>query len=71
MRDITAEITMETFMNGWIQHFGCPVTIVTDQGSQFTGHLWKSHMKILGIKHITITSIILRAIELLKMSIDV
>ena len=56
MRDITAEITMETFMNGWIQHFGCPLTVVTDQGSQFTSHLWKSYMKILGIKHITTTS---------------
>ena len=56
MRDITAEITMEIFMNGWIQHFGCPLTVVTDQGSQFTSHLWKSYMKILGIKHITTTS---------------
>ena len=50
MRDITAESNVDVFMNGWIQHFGCPKSVVTDQGGQFTNHLWSSYMNILGIK---------------------
>ena len=56
MKEITAEATVEAFLNGWIQHFGCPLSVVTDQGSQFTGHLWKNLMSFLGIKHVTTTS---------------
>ena len=56
MRDITAESTVDAFMNGWIQHFGCPKSVMTDQGGQFTSHLWSSYMNILGIKQVTTTS---------------
>jgi len=30
LRKISTEATFEAFMNGWIQHFGCPVSVVTD-----------------------------------------
>ena len=56
MRDIIAESTVDAFMNGWIQHFGCPKSVVTYQGGQFTSHLWSSYMNILGIKLVTTTS---------------
>ena len=56
MKEITAEATIEAFVSGWIQYFGCPLSVVTDQGGQFTGYLWKNLMSVLGIKHATTTS---------------
>jgi len=56
MKEIMTEATVEAFLNGWVQHFGCPLSVVTDQGSQYTSHLWKSLMNALGIKHVTTTS---------------
>jgi len=56
LKEITTEATIEALMNGWIQHFGCPVSVVTDQGGQFTGNVWKQFMSVLGIKHVTTTS---------------
>ena len=58
IKEITAEATIEAFVNGWIQYFGCPLSVVTNQGGQFTGYLWKNLMSVLGItgKHATTTS---------------
>ena len=55
-KEITAEATIEAFVSGWIQYFGCPLSVVTDQGGQFTGYLWKNLMSVLGIRHATTTS---------------
>ena len=54
MKEITAEATIEAFVSGWIQYFGCPLSVVTDQGGQFTGYLWKNLMS--AFKHATTTS---------------
>ena len=56
IKEITADATIEAFVTGWIQYFGCPLSAVTDQGDQFTGYLWKNLMSVLGIKHATTIS---------------
>ena len=56
MKEVSAEATAEALLHGWIQFYGVPKTITSDRGSQFTGHVWKNVMNILGIKHVTTTS---------------
>ena len=56
MKEVSAETTAEALLHGWIQFYGVPKTITSDRGSQFTGHVWKNVMNILGIKHVTTTS---------------
>ena len=35
----------------WIAHFGVPVTITSDRGSQFTSTVWAALMQLLGSTH--------------------
>ena len=56
IKEITAEATIEAFVSGWIQYFGCLLSVVTDQGGQLTCYLWKNVKSVLGIKHATTTS---------------
>lgn len=53
--DQTAETVAKAFFNGWIVRFGSPVYLVTDQGRNFTSHLFKEVSSLLGIelKHTT------------------
>ena len=56
MKEVSAEVTAEALLHGWIQFYGVPKTITLERGFQFTGHVWKDVMNILGIKHVTTTS---------------
>ncbi|GFX44645.1 transposon Ty3-I Gag-Pol polyprotein [Trichonephila clavipes] len=37
--DMLAETTARALLNGWISRFGTPVTITTDQGTNFESSL--------------------------------
>jgi transposase InsO family protein len=53
LRSATARLTVEALNSNLFQHFGQPVCIVTDNGSQFTSRLFKQMCFGQGIQHIT------------------
>ena len=56
LRDISARSCCEAFSHGWLARFGIPDEIITDQGAQFTGSMWRELMSTLGIHHASTTS---------------
>jgi len=54
--DITAETVAKAFISNWIAHYGIPVTITSDRGSQFESYLWEHLNNLLGIKTIKTTA---------------
>ena len=40
----------QCLLNGWVARFGCPLTILSDQGSEFESHLFKCLNDMLGVK---------------------
>jgi hypothetical protein len=54
--DMTAETTARALMHGWISRFGTPVTITTDQGSNFESNLFRELTNLLGVHRIHSTS---------------
>lgn len=56
MSRITAEECTEAFLSGWVAHYGCPETISTDRGRQFTSNKWKETMRVLGTRAKTTSS---------------
>lgn len=46
--DQSAETVATAFFSGWISRFGCPQTIVTDQGAQFESQLVRQFSHLLG-----------------------
>ena len=55
MSDMTAESVVDAFSHGWVQTFGCPSTITTDRGAQFSSDIFKKLAKTWGIKLIMTT----------------
>ena len=56
LHDISAESVVQALTSGWISHYGIPTTITTNRGRQFESHLFQELSRILGIKHIRMTS---------------
>jgi transposase InsO family protein len=56
MASSTAEDCARALLDGWIQHFGVPTTIVSDRRRQFESNLWKELLKISGTIHQMTTS---------------
>jgi len=54
--DITPATCARGLLEGWIQNYGVPTSLVTDRGQQFTGDLWRELMEILGTTHTNRTS---------------
>ena len=53
MENMSAESVVDAFAYGWIQQFGVPSTITSDNGTQFTSSTFKQLTDIWGIKTIT------------------
>ena len=43
-------------LNGWISRFGCPYSILSDQGSEFESHLFKCLNEVLGVNKLRTTA---------------
>lgn len=50
LRDITAESVAQAFVETWISRFGCPQTVTTDQGRQFTSRLFNAITDLCGAR---------------------
>ena len=55
LRDHTAMIVSRSLYERVIGYFGCPWKILSDRGTEFTGHIWTELMELLGI-HQMLTS---------------
>jgi len=51
LTEISTEAVLAAFMATWVARFGCPATVVTDRGAQFTSKAWRSTLELLGIQH--------------------
>ncbi|GFT10653.1 transposon Ty3-I Gag-Pol polyprotein [Nephila pilipes] len=49
---MTAETTARASMNGWISRFGCPVIIISEQGTNFQSNLFRELTRVLGCNKI-------------------
>ena len=47
MKDIKADKAARLLVNEWVARFGCPVSVDSDQGSQFESELLKEMRKVL------------------------
>ena len=50
MKEIKADKAAQLLVNEWVAHFGCPVSVNSDQRSQFESELFKKMCKILETK---------------------
>ena len=56
MSDSTATSVARALLDGWIQHFGVPTRITTDQGRVFESHLFAELNQMLGTRHLKTTA---------------
>jgi transposase InsO family protein len=50
IEDMTAETVCKTLFSNWIARFGCPATIISDQGRQFESDLFRRFAATFGIR---------------------
>ena len=55
LTNIRAETVAAALVAHWITQFGCPLTITSDQGTQFESALFKELARLAGAKHIHTT----------------
>ena len=41
LQSTTAQVVADSFVANWVARFGVPVTITTDQGTQFSSATWQ------------------------------
>ena len=56
MEQATADHCTKAFINGWVQFFGVPERIITDQGRQFESRLFNDLNALLGTRHLRTTA---------------
>lgn len=56
MKDMTANTIAHVFVNQYIPRFGVPLTITTDQGTQFESKLFQELLRFLGTNRIRTTA---------------
>ena len=56
LTDTTARPIAIAFLTGWVSHFGVPLQVVTDRGTQFESELFAELSSIIGFYHIRTTS---------------
>ena len=54
--DMTTQSVVDAFAYGWVQHYGVPSTITSDNGTQFTSAIFQQLTSIWGIKSIRTTT---------------
>ena len=54
--NISAETVADAFAHGWVAHYGVPVAITTDRGSQFSSSIWTQLMEQWGIRPLMTTA---------------
>ena len=50
LKDITAKTVANVFCREWVCRFGCPLSVHTDQGTNFCSEMFQETMKLLGIE---------------------
>ncbi|XP_058801440.1 uncharacterized protein LOC131670096 [Phymastichus coffea] len=55
LADITADTVANALVQHWIAHYGCPITITSDQGTQFESALFDALARLTGAHHIHTT----------------
>ena len=53
LRSTKTNAVLYAFMVHWIMHFGLPLELITDRGSQFTSHACENFTKFFGVYHHT------------------
>lgn len=48
LKDMTADTVVTALFDHWISHYGTPIKIITDQGSQFESQLFKALANFIG-----------------------
>lgn len=56
LKQTTASIVAQTFVDNWIMPYGIPATLLTDNGPQFVGTFFAAVCLILGVKQLTTTA---------------
>ena len=56
MASITTENCAQALLRHWVARFGCPKTIVSDRGTQFSSDLWAQFTAMLGTRHTMTTA---------------
>lgn len=51
IRKATAKAVGQALYEEVLMRFGCPKVIITDNGTQYTGKLFRSWLKDMGIQH--------------------
>ena len=54
--DASTVTCARALLRGWVSRFGCPVTITSDRGPQFTSALWAGLSESLGMNHVKTTA---------------
>ena len=56
LRRTVAPSVAQCLLSGWISRFGCPYSILSDQGSEFESHLFRCLNEMLGVKKLRTTT---------------
>ena len=55
LADMTADSVANALVQHWISHYGCPVTITSNQGTQFESALFEALARLTGAHHVHTT----------------